>query len=747
MAPTPVGDRGALVMRHVVAFIMVLAALWPCASRGVNATYTLQDFTTHPISVSRVTVTPLQRAADYAGAVLSSKPLVYTAAVYPTLTNGTITISNLIAGYSYAIAFSDGYGTPPVTNYFPTGLTGTINGRDYTGVIIAQSGGVVFQFAFYYQTNGVDTNAINTLIEAGTANFVDNTNGVIARRLIITNGLQSVVLTNGAVIASGSNVAPVFYGQLIGPVIGNVTGSAIQASYVESGGLGVYTGLISGDGGGITNAGGVSAAVSNDFHNASGLNAGTVPAARLSSANLITGLGFTPVTNTAAGISNALGINAVSNAVHAAQADTATLAPTYAPTNGAVMQNTVLSNVIARGVSNIVPANVAAAINISSNVAIMQVTAAAGANPWDSANTMPGNFDHQLKMGWFGSKIPYLFWYDSAGTAATGTNRSDFIFPDLVNFGDASHMNTNNYLTQQNVYVNGNPFWATNTASLASVDNIFECFNGSPGKYSAISYQYISSTNGAGGVTYSRGPASGVGNFLSGIGYRTNFFIDGYLLPVAVMVADPPGVTANGTAYHRLRASRPEGVVFPLLVNGDNFGTNYNVVLPNQGGIQMFTRTAFPGGTNFLDLQIFHSEPDLGPVIYGSSNRTGGGSLVLKAQDDNAQIRIRSDPVAANAQANAYLNYGATLAGGGGHNFYGGGAYPGVLKLRVGNDGILSPQPVFIASNGYPAAPISRGDCAIWVSNGYPFILLTTNAIGGVAGAAAVWTGTNRLGW
>lgn len=53
---------------------------------------------------------------------------------------------------------------------------------------------------------------------------------------------------------------------------------------------------------------------------------------------------------------------------------------------------------------------------------------------------------------------------------------------------------------------------------------------------------------------------------------------------------------------------------------------------------------------------------------------------------------------------------------------------------------------VTISSNSlasWPAAPASVGACAIVNSNGYPYILLSTN--GGVG--SATWTATNKLGW
>lgn len=62
-----------------------------------------------------------------------------------------------------------------------------------------------------------------------------------------------------------------------------------------------------------------------------------------------------------------------------------------------------------------------------------------------------------------------------------------------------------------------------------------------------------------------------------------------------------------------------------------------------------------------------------------------------------------------------------------GNNFLSGG-------LQV-NSNLLS---------AWPATPNTRGACAVVNSNGFPFMLLSTN---GTGGGSATWTGTNKLGW
>jgi len=48
------------------------------------------------------------------------------------------------------------------------------------------------------------------------------------------------------------------------------------------------------------------------------------------------------------------------------------------------------------------------------------------------------------------------------------------------------------------------------------------------------------------------------------------------------------------------------------------------------------------------------------------------------------------------------------------------------------------------AALAIPSAPTQNGDCFVWNSNGYPYMILSTNGSGG---GSSSWTGTNKLGW
>ena len=83
-------------MRKIAVWLCFLAlsvAPLPSPGQTVNATYYFTDFTTHPLNVSRVTVTPLDPGLDYTNNVLSPMPLPYSRAAYPTLTNGSIRLT------------------------------------------------------------------------------------------------------------------------------------------------------------------------------------------------------------------------------------------------------------------------------------------------------------------------------------------------------------------------------------------------------------------------------------------------------------------------------------------------------------------------------------------------------------------------------------------------------------------------------------------------------------------------------
>jgi len=191
-------------MRTIARIGFLLSLLCLPALAAVDATYYFTDYTSRPLSVKRVTVTPMGSGADYAGAQLSARPLVYTPALNPTLTNGSgsIEITNLIAGYAYKIAFSDGYSEPAITNYFGTNITGAVNGNDYKTTATSWANGRLVQAWYAHLVTGSGTAATNVVLSvSGNATIVTNSPSA----WVITAGYQTNIpvasVTNAGTLA------------------------------------------------------------------------------------------------------------------------------------------------------------------------------------------------------------------------------------------------------------------------------------------------------------------------------------------------------------------------------------------------------------------------------------------------------------------------------------------------------------------------------------------------------------------
>ena len=182
-------------MKKLIALLFLLPLL--SFASTVDVVYQFSDYTTHPLNVRRVQITPLGPSADYSGAFLSRRPIVYNASTFYTLTNGYFTATNLITGYAYQVAFSDGYGEPMVTNYFGTNLSGTVSAVTNKTTYIQWQAGVAIQlFGPYFNTTNV---IVNLSTNGGSGSGVTN-NQFLTGTPVSTNG----------------NFAGTFTGDLIG---------------------------------------------------------------------------------------------------------------------------------------------------------------------------------------------------------------------------------------------------------------------------------------------------------------------------------------------------------------------------------------------------------------------------------------------------------------------------------------------------------------------------------------------------
>lgn len=299
-------------------------------------------------------------------------------------------------------------------------------------------------------------------------------------------------------------------------------------------------------------------------------------------------------------------------------------------TNGTSIGQTI------SGAISITGSTAAHSKTISSNIAVMVSNGTGGADPFAFAGV--GNFDRQFRVGYFGSGVPHLFYWDSVLLAW----RSTMVIPDILQIGDPTHMEITNALGAMNFYVNGNQFWLTNgTGSAAAgeaVDNILETYNYAIHKHSAISFNTMTETNGGGGATFHRGPALGTGNMDSAHPYRTNFFMDAdRTIRGAFTFIQPEGGAADGRSYVRGFWDKDK-FAFPRFFLGDYTGTNRNFELPVGGGFEIYARSALHG-TNVIALEAEYDETFGGVVLtFGGSGVARSG--VLRAGDSNNRIDL-----------------------------------------------------------------------------------------------------------
>lgn len=157
----------------LLRFLAVLLALFSClapvrsaADDYINATYYFSDVTSNPLNVRRITVTYLAPSIELGRTNFSNKPIYYPASTYYMLTNGSITLSNLLTGYALRVAFSDGYSEPAITNYFGTNLSGTVFGNDYKTTALTYQNGSLVQWWYANPESYVASATLTNIIQA-----------------------------------------------------------------------------------------------------------------------------------------------------------------------------------------------------------------------------------------------------------------------------------------------------------------------------------------------------------------------------------------------------------------------------------------------------------------------------------------------------------------------------------------------------------------------------------------------------
>ena len=232
-------------MKTAILIVFLLLAAFALPAQ-INVTYNLADFTQRPSSVVKVAMTPLEPFNNYNGTILVSSDIAQV-----TTAGGSVTFSNVVAGYDYRITmFLAGTSPTPATapsftNGFPVGLSGNVNGANYLGVKVGQ----VF---FYSSAGGVTNNqALNGTNFAQFMVFTNSPGYGLGNALSINHygmwnygadGIQFYTTNSEFILTSNAMVFS----------LGN-SGVPPTNLMLNASGLALWTGVFSGNGSGLSN--------------------------------------------------------------------------------------------------------------------------------------------------------------------------------------------------------------------------------------------------------------------------------------------------------------------------------------------------------------------------------------------------------------------------------------------------------------------------------------------------------------
>ena len=159
---------------YLIAVVLAVCGLLSSSAQTANAIFNVSNFVGNAVNVSRLTIMPFLPGPAYRGSFLSSYLPPYTRANTPSLTNGTVTVSNLIMDFAYTVIISDGYSTIPA-QIFPDsrliGTNATINAANYVSKNVNPNGPYAIPYLpsfscaivsnITYQVGGSPTNISN----------------------------------------------------------------------------------------------------------------------------------------------------------------------------------------------------------------------------------------------------------------------------------------------------------------------------------------------------------------------------------------------------------------------------------------------------------------------------------------------------------------------------------------------------------------------------------------------------------
>jgi hypothetical protein len=133
------------------------------------------------------------------------------------------------------------------------------------------------------------------------------------------------------------------------------------------------------------------------------------------------------------------------------------------------------------------------------NIGVYQMSPLGGNNAFTDISSIAPAFEGQIGVSYFGNKMPFL-WHGTSTTS--GAWNGSFAFPDIVQFGDVTHMaldsGVGGGVGAYGFIVNGNP----SQGSANAWDNVMNIQNEQTNHYSALVASFSSRNNvvGWGGV-------------------------------------------------------------------------------------------------------------------------------------------------------------------------------------------------------------------------------------------------------
>ena len=223
-------------IRFYTLFLLLFAVVATATDTSCNVYFNLADFSLRPTAVNNVTLTPLAVPGSYNGKVLDAQAITKTTDV-----NGSVTFSNVVAGYPYQVVLSRVGTTFQIV--LPVALTGTVNGHDYIGNFAGQF------FQYYYTSNllaasfdplGAAQQATNTIAAPAivglvTSNQIATINPSQIYPAVGQTNWDVSAITNAGIAYNGTTYA--FVTNNNGGALTNISGSSVSGASTITNGL------------------------------------------------------------------------------------------------------------------------------------------------------------------------------------------------------------------------------------------------------------------------------------------------------------------------------------------------------------------------------------------------------------------------------------------------------------------------------------------------------------------------------